>query len=513
MPPFRPTFYVALASVLLTFATCADATDVVKTNPMKVYMHYMPWFETPDTLGGNQWGYHWKFNNQNPNVVDATGKRQIASHYYPMIGPYASSDADVIEYHMLLLKLSGVDGLLIDWYGVQGTNGDINQLLTNSNAIVNRTDDVGLDFGVVMEDRFSANIGQAKANVAYLRDNYFNRPEYIRLGADQNPLLSVFGPITFQQENDWTQILSEAGEPVDLLTLWYESGDAGANAAGEYSWIYEEEEADNHLTHQRNFYRFRADNLDVAGGNAYLGFNDFYEEGGVGNVVPFEIPHEDGQTLDDLLGLASTYADKVDFLQLATFNDFGEGTMFEPTVETGFEYLMKVQQFTGVAYGEEELRLVYRLYLARKKYEGNVAIEGELDTVAGLLTDLQIAQAVTALDMAAPKGDFDADGDVDNDDYSLWSSTFGTEYAIHGSGADGNQDGIVNAADFTVWRDSLSQQATTTVPEPTTMSLVAAAAGVVTAGMTRQKRLANVPHDSHSKSQPDVTPAVARIIP
>ena len=35
-----------------------------KTNPMKVYMHYMPWFETPATLGGTNWGYHWKMNNQ-----------------------------------------------------------------------------------------------------------------------------------------------------------------------------------------------------------------------------------------------------------------------------------------------------------------------------------------------------------------------------------------------------------------------------------------------------------------
>ena len=53
------------------------------------------------------------------------------------------------------MKLSGVDGVMIDWYGVQGTNGDIGSLLTNSNAIVGQVDDVGLKFGVVMEDRFS----------------------------------------------------------------------------------------------------------------------------------------------------------------------------------------------------------------------------------------------------------------------------------------------------------------------------------------------------------------------
>ena len=62
-----------------------------------------------------------------------------------------------------------------------------------------------------MEDRFSANINQAKANVAYLRDNYFNKPDYVRLGVAQDPLVGVFGPITFQQSTQWTQILGGGG--------------------------------------------------------------------------------------------------------------------------------------------------------------------------------------------------------------------------------------------------------------------------------------------------------------
>ena len=141
----KAAFSLLVATLSVAFSASGAAhgqsAPVPKTNPMKVYMHYMPWFETPTTLGGSNWGYHWKFNNRNPNIVDTAGKRQIASHYYPMIGPYASRDADVIEYHMLLMKLSGVDGVLIDWYGVQGTNGDIGQLLTSSNAIVDRVDD------------------------------------------------------------------------------------------------------------------------------------------------------------------------------------------------------------------------------------------------------------------------------------------------------------------------------------------------------------------------------------
>src|SRR5688500_4362997 len=87
---------------------------VVKTNDMKVYVHYMPWFQTKPFSGS--WGSHWKMNTKNPDIVDAEGKKQIASHYYPLIGPYDSRDKDVIEYHLLLMKYSGIDGVLIDWY-------------------------------------------------------------------------------------------------------------------------------------------------------------------------------------------------------------------------------------------------------------------------------------------------------------------------------------------------------------------------------------------------------------
>jgi hypothetical protein len=469
----------ALTAVLLVplsaASVAAQPVDVVKTNPLKVFMHYTPWFETPATLGANNWGYHWRFRNRNPNNADAAGKREIASHYYPKIGPYASSDPDVIEYHLLLMKLSGVDGVMIDWYGVEGTNSDIGSLLTNSNALVDRVDDFGLGFSVVMEDRFSANIAQARTNVAYLRDNYFNKPEYIRLGAAQEPLVGVFGPITFQQESLWTEILAEAGEPIDFLTLWYESADAGANADGEYAWVYEEENRDNHLTHQSNFYRLWAPELGTAGGVAYPGFNDFYREGGVGNIVPFEIPHEGGQTLDSVLNLAHQHTAAIDFLQLATFNDFGEGTMFEPTVETGFEYLKRIQQFTGVPYGEAELELVYRLYLGRKKYAGNTEIDANLDEVSNLLAGLDIYGATSLLDSVAPAGDFDADGGLDAGDDAVWRTSFGTATILFGSGADGNNNGQLDAADYVVWRNAISESAIRGVaaaPEPASLVML-----------------------------------------
>src|SRR5262249_36600720 len=160
------------------------------------------------------------------------------------------------------------------------------------------------------------------------------------------PLVCVFGPITFRTESQWTQILAQAGERGDLNALWYRQNDAGKSAGGEYAWIYQDGSRNNHLTHQENFYKVRAPALGIVGGVAYPGFHDFYQEGGTDTVIGFDIPHNNGQTLADVLSLVRRNSAKIDYLQFATFNDFGEGTMFEPTFEMGFNYLHQIQNYT-----------------------------------------------------------------------------------------------------------------------------------------------------------------------
>ena len=392
--------FLLLVGLATGLTAGGQPAKVVKTNSLPVYAHYMPWFETPQSTGG-PWGWHWAMNTRNPNVLDpATGQRQIAAHFYPLIGPYASSDPDVIEYHLLLMKLAGIDGVLLDWYGTAGTNGDVGSMLRNSNALIDRTDETGLQFGLILEDRYAASAADTRANLAYAKDHYFNRPQYIRYGPGQAPLLGVFGPITFTQPSQWAAILPAAGEDLEFLTLW-DNELAGANADGQYVWPFEDGQLNNYYSYLEEYYRYRAPAKKTVMGVAYPGFQDFYAQGINGAQTLFVIPHKGAQTLSQLLGLADQYRTTIDLLQLATWNDFGEGTMLEPTQEFGFSFLTRIQQYTGVPYTERDLRQVYRLYQLRKKFAGDAARQGQLDRAFDQFVALRLPAAVALLDAVA----------------------------------------------------------------------------------------------------------------
>lgn len=73
-----------------------------------------------------------------------------------------------------------------------------------------------------------------------------------------------------------------------------------------------------------------------------------------------------------------------------------------------------------------------------------------------------------------PPGDFNHDSKVDDADYAIWKSDFGSTIA---PAADANHNGIVDAADYTIWRNHLgsssgaSAAVATAVPEPTALGL------------------------------------------
>ncbi len=365
---------------------------VTKTTSNQIYIHVMPWFETKATNNG-AWGQHWKMANKNPDNIDGTGKREIASYYYPLTGPYASSDTNIIEYQLLLMKLAGVDAIAMDWPGTMNVL-DYPKNKQNAEAMINRLDKVGLKYTIVYEDN-NLNLGnapnkitQAQADMVYLRDHYFTSNSYVKV--NNQPLLLDFGPQAVTSPSDWTTILSVFPAALTFLPLWGDQhvNAAGSNGKGEYSWIYS---SNNYLY---NYYQSHTIN-GVRMGSAYIGFKDYYSAGGWGSSQPWTITPSVAN-FQETLDKAFQY--NFPHIQVATWNDYGEGTMIEPTREFGFGCLAYLQQKTGVVgLSQSDLELVYELYQQRLLYAGNPTEQARLNQVFYYIVSLQMAEARSLL--------------------------------------------------------------------------------------------------------------------
>jgi hypothetical protein len=154
-----------------------------------VLAHYMPWFAARPV--SQVWGWHWTMNAFDPETMKE-GKRQIASQYYPLVGPYDSNDADVLEYHLLLMKLSGIDGVIVDWYGLTDLH-DYKILHRNTKHLVEQVTRLGMKFAICYEDqtipalekagRLSAEdrVTHVKRELVWMADNWFKVKSYVRL--------------------------------------------------------------------------------------------------------------------------------------------------------------------------------------------------------------------------------------------------------------------------------------------------------------------------------------------
>lgn len=101
---------------------------------------------------------------------------------------------------------------------------------------------------------------------------------------------------------------------------------------------------------------------------------------------------EDGALFDRQLAAAKNAG--LQWLQVSTWNDYGEGTIIEPTLEFGYRYLTKLQGFTGVTYGETELKTIYRWYQLKVKFAADASKTKVLDQCYGYLNALQPDKAV-----------------------------------------------------------------------------------------------------------------------
>ncbi|MBN1481930.1 T9SS C-terminal target domain-containing protein [candidate division KSB1 bacterium] len=405
MKKYLKVMLILLCSFYLSAEEKAQAED----KPLLI-AHFMPWYVAPPIE--SNWGWHWTMNFFNPNNIDENGKREIASHYYPLTGPYDSMHPDIMEYQVLLMKLSGIDGIVVDWYGT-GTLWDYPGINDRTTAMFEYIEKANLLFSICYEDQTLPNLisqgiitddekyAQGKQDILYLQDTWFTKDAHLKI--ENQPVLLNFGPQYFKNSSEWEDIFSVLSMPPLFFT---EDNRIAPAAVGAFSWPpMSRAPADGELTQTSlkqylNDFSSKSRSWPYRISSAFPGFNDIYKQAGVSNGYAF-LDADNGSTFQ--LTLDQALSDDPHIIQLVTWNDYGEGTIIEPTEEFGYLYLEMIQGFRrkniDPAFQPQtgHLRMPLQIYQARQDYPNDAQLNMTLDQVFALFVDMQLDAAYELL--------------------------------------------------------------------------------------------------------------------
>ncbi len=356
---------VAIAAAFL-LATNLPASAQKPTPPIVV--HYMPWFVAKPY--SENWGWHWTMNAGdsgpfNPDRVAKNGHLCIASHYYPEIGPYDSADPVVQEYHLQLMKIAGLSGLIADWYGKSDLN-DFGVIRAAFQKLLPAAAKYHLKVGVCYEDQtipqrvkagkldVASRISAAKEDLEWLKQALFAGAVCLRVG--DKPLLLSFGQ-TGLTDAEWKETL--AGETV----AYYSEHNRRSAADGAFDWPL----PSLGPASVDRFYKQHSAPGERFIATAFTRFDDVYAEGNAGASFP-KMADEKGELLHRTLQQALKSG--ADLVQIATWNDWGEGTGIEPTSQFGTRDLQTVQAASAISqkagWKPEDLSIPLRVYRMKR---------------------------------------------------------------------------------------------------------------------------------------------------
>lgn len=406
---------LTLATCILLVSACRREEQAPKPTVWKRefgktwLMHYMPWYATPEVRG--HWGSHWTGHEKQhqPDRMKADGKPDIWSHFHPLIGLYDSTDANVLECQLLQMKIAGIDGVVVDWYGI-GKTADYPEIHQAARAMFEAAGRNAMTFSVCYEDRSVAYMEELKIlkpdqvrghlteTLQWMEKEWFRHDHYHRIGG--RPLMLNFGPMHIKDASVWSAALGSVPDrPMffGLHHLWRNVGaDGGFMWVNQSVWNNSPDEAAIGRRLQMEYDHASADPAKLMV-SAYPGFRDVYQ-----NPHPV-LDHRGGATMGE--SLRTCMKGPWETVQFVTWNDYGEGTMIEPTHEFGYTFLEVIQDErrkelgASFPFSNDDLRLPARLLDFRRKNPSSAAVA---DGIARMIHRGDPAAARAELDRVSP---------------------------------------------------------------------------------------------------------------
>lgn len=342
-------------------------TALTQAAPKAVFGHEMIGFRTPQYSG--RWD-GWNYNNHNPAVLDANGKPDIASVYYPSVGYYDMKDPKLVEYHCQCMKMANMNGVIFD-LGYYNMDADAVEMITNYLNIMSQ---YGLQGVICYEDKvhWLYDSGATTRAVALARayedmnnwlslfinsaNQYYvtgTRPLFMMFSYETNTGAKGISCLSPTEITTWLNTFAPENRPV-MMRQWFKSPEHIGVLNGEYDWpmLYDAppelapyvgycdmEDNNGTLYDDRTLGQslLKSGSADFWMSGVWPGFDDYAVWGWGGG--PRLMPRYNGQLYDFAWDWAID--NNLPIVQIATWNDWFEGTIIEPAVEFGNLYLQK----------------------------------------------------------------------------------------------------------------------------------------------------------------------------
>ena len=340
----------------------------------------------------NTWGNRGEWTEHKPDCTTEEGLRDIASVYYPSIGLYDVTDPDYQEYMMQLCRMCYID--TINYY-LHSTDD-----LSASKSVWSKSfDDLTLDmlrkYGLSSSARLASWDDDAKAGQYFTA--LLDKLEETVLTIEGRPVLAQFtmNTMTSAQASKWKDDYAATHNGVEPFLMMpqsggYLSGGWPQVADGQYGWVELDDQKDflefdtnvgvyrkyvtledalaNHVKTATRAKQYATDGIvPFYSESVTPGFDDRGCWGwGTG---PRKVEGGDNAELY-IAKWESAVKNQFPMVTIPTWDDWGEATSIEPSLQYGIEYLELTRkyaaQYKGLEANTASLELPGWIYKIRK---------------------------------------------------------------------------------------------------------------------------------------------------
>lgn len=300
-------------------ATAAWPAVIGPQPSSRVAAFYYPWYSTLEFDG--RWD-HW--GSQPP--------RDLASDYYPVLGPYSASDPIVLAQHFAWLREAGVGLIISSWWGRYGPTDRVLPLMLDV------AEEYGIKIAFHIEPYSGRSADHLVQDIRYIYDEYGDHPAFYwtRETSRHSPGDQPKGLFFL-----WATVVADGdSQPVDVdywraaLDILHE-GDPGAIVITDENdpvWVTEShfDGAYNYgvLDVDRVGYRWA---LGLPAGAWYIpGINPGFSARRIGYEDWVDTPRREGETYRDRWERMFELGVEPDLVAITSFNEWHEGTQIEP---------------------------------------------------------------------------------------------------------------------------------------------------------------------------------------